>query len=77
MLHVVPFQDSREHYFEDCWCEPTIEYIDPDTGLPYNMGPLATHNSADGREEVEARGEDGGGWGIVDEEGNEYGPDEI
>lgn len=54
-VHVVPVNDLREHTVEDfdCECDPTIEWIDPETELPYEDGPLVIHNSWDGRELLE------------------------
>ncbi len=57
MVSVIPINDTRRHWKQDCWCQPTVEWIDPDTGLPYANGPLVIHNSADGREHRERRGE--------------------
>lgn len=34
----------------DCWCEPEVEWVDEDTGLPYPNGPIVIHNAADSRE---------------------------
>lgn len=52
--HCTPEYDEREHVFSvDCWCDPRVEYINEDTGLPYGNGPLVVHNSADHREFVE------------------------
>lgn len=50
-LHVIPQNDERQHaYSGDCWCEPRVQYLDPETNLPYPRGPMVVHNSADCRE---------------------------
>ena len=55
-LHVVPENDLRDHSCSrDCWCAPTLEGTDPETGQPY-LSILVIHNSADGRELVERHG---------------------
>lgn len=46
-LHVIPVDDTVEHYPDvDCWCDPgqDIEYPE-----------VVVHNSADGREHYEYR----------------------
>jgi hypothetical protein len=54
-IHIFPIGDTRQHQTEtsaadcDCWCDPTIEWMDPKTGLPYDE-PLVIHNAADGRD---------------------------
>ncbi len=58
MVSVVPLHDSRRHRRStECWCQPTVEWTDESTALPYANGPLVIHNSADGRELRERRGE--------------------
>ena len=58
-VHTYPANDPRgEHQTDgtECWCEPECEWIDPDTGLPYEDGPLVKHNAPlgyPGREEDE------------------------
>ncbi|HEY1171026.1 MAG TPA: hypothetical protein VGH19_06605 [Verrucomicrobiae bacterium] len=52
-VHVVPNNDDRQHSAVSCWCDPKIEYLDPENGMPYEKGPLVTHNSMDCRESVE------------------------
>lgn len=55
-IHVYPRNDEREHYtdLEECWCDPDVQYIDPDTGLPWSNGAvIVVHNSADQRELIE------------------------
>lgn len=53
--HVYPTNDEREHVTDgsECWCQPLVEYIDPETHMPYPDGSLVIHNSADCREIVE------------------------
>ena len=54
-VHTVPNNDEREHVLaNDCWCEPRLLWVDPDTGLPWENGELiVSHNAADCRELVE------------------------
>ncbi len=49
-VHVVPGQDPRGKHEEsrECWCDPDLEYLDPDTELPYEEGPLVIHNAPPG-----------------------------
>lgn len=51
-IHVVPVADLVEHDTDggDCICGPDYTYIDPDTGLTFEDGPVVTHHSLDGRE---------------------------
>jgi len=44
VTHIIPLDDAREHTLRgDCWCDPRLDYEDH----------IATHNSADGREQFE------------------------
>lgn len=46
MIHVAPSQDSIQHntgHSTVCECDPDIEYIDPEDGMPYARGPLVKH----------------------------------
>lgn len=54
MINVVPVNDEADH-IEDtyCWCEPRVDYRDPDSGEEYTNGPMIIHNAADCREVVE------------------------
>lgn len=55
MIHVYPLNDLREHDTGEttmCWCQPRVEFKDPETGEPYAEA-LVIHSSADGRELVE------------------------
>lgn len=53
-VHIIPVNDIGEHVESPgCWCDPEIEWIDEDTGLPFPNGALITHNSADHREDEE------------------------
>lgn len=53
MIHVLPINDLKEHEeTTTCWCNPKVEFADPETGEQYSEG-LVIHNSADGREFVE------------------------
>lgn len=53
-VHVYPINDWIDHDTEctaadcTCLCNPRIDYIDPDTGLPYE-DPIVVHNAIDGR----------------------------
>ena len=51
LVEVTPIRDVRAHHEgPECWCGPETEWLDPDTGLPYENGPLVIHRAADGRE---------------------------
>jgi len=44
VTHILPINDTREHTLRgDCWCEPRLD----------RETMIATHNSADGREQFE------------------------
>ena len=46
MVSVVPLVDFDFHNLDTtCACDPSIEWINEDTGLPYANGPLVIHNS--------------------------------
>lgn len=53
-VHVYPIDDWIDHDIDctaadcTCLCNPRIDYIDPDTGLPYE-DPIVIHNAIDGR----------------------------
>lgn len=69
-VHVLPLADDREHAQAlDCWCEPHVEWIDTETGLPRKEGgPMVIHNAADFRELAEGDGESlerGKEWQVV------------
>lgn len=52
-MHVYPINDMQEHDTEsngDCACDPDVEWIDQETGLPYGDGPLVVHNAYDRRD---------------------------
>lgn len=55
MWHVHPINDEKPHNLEGptCPCNPRVEYINPEDGLPYVDGPIVIHNSWDCREVVE------------------------
>lgn len=54
MVNCIPLNDEREHEKSTtCWCEPLVEYLNPETGLPYPNGPSIIHNAADHREACE------------------------
>lgn len=54
-MHVFPLNDWIDHDINspasecECLCEPTIEYVDEETGIPLEV-PLVIHNAVDGRE---------------------------
>lgn len=54
--HIYPVSDLFEHECEggQCWCEPEVQWLDPETGLPWESGDvLVIHHAADGRELTE------------------------
>jgi len=68
-VHILPMNDERAHEMTDtCWCDPRIEWLDPDTNLPWaGGGHKVVHNAADCREVVEqATREAYGGWKVVE-----------
>jgi hypothetical protein len=66
MVNVVPLQDSKQHvHNSDCWCSPKVEWLNDETELPYENGPLVVHQSADNREAIEKAGKPTGRtWGV-------------
>lgn len=59
MVHAVPNNDEREHELTgECWCGPLVEWLDPETDLPFEHGDARViHYSADCRELGEIDGE--------------------
>lgn len=57
-VHVTPLNDEREHTEDaECWCDPLVEYLDPETNLPWAGGDCRIiHFSADCRELAEGDG---------------------
>jgi len=57
-VHCVPRNDEREHIFSDrCWCGGLVEWLDPETNLPWAAGGYRMiHNAADCRELAEGDG---------------------
>lgn len=53
-IHIYPADDWIEHDTDssECICEPTIEYVDKETGIPFSE-PLVIHNAIDQREKYE------------------------
>lgn len=46
---VWPLDEEDRHVLDgdeafDCPCRPAVEWIDRDTGLPYENGPFVIHN---------------------------------
>jgi hypothetical protein len=67
-VHVLPRDDERPHQrTATCWCNPHVDWIDPDTGMPWASGGCRViHNAADCREVVEwATRERYGGWEVL------------
>ena len=54
-VHVLPLNDEREHsQSPDCWCGGIVEWLDPETNLPWAAGSYRMiHNAADCREVAE------------------------
>ena len=52
MVEVKPINDLHEHDGMDCACDPYVEWMDPELGLPYPEGPLVVHSSFDNREKI-------------------------
>ena len=50
-VHIYPTKDLQPHDLtgEECGCEPVVEWIDSETDLPYECGPVIVHNAFDGR----------------------------
>lgn len=76
-VHTVPNNDEREHQLTtDCWCEPCVEWIDPESGMPWEsgLGPLVHHNAADCREcakQLDGESmEPGKDWSILHDDGS-------
>jgi len=46
-VHIVPENDTMDHWITDCLCKPTAEPIKRDDG---SIAWLVTHNAEDGRE---------------------------
>jgi hypothetical protein len=46
-VHVYPVREQEQHDLEntDCRCDPYVEWINDDTGLPYENGPLVVHEA--------------------------------
>jgi hypothetical protein len=44
-VHVYPVNEQHLHDLKHEWCEcePRVEWIDDETGLPYPEGPLVVH----------------------------------
>lgn len=57
MIHIIPLDDRLPHdHSAECLCDPSVECIHPEHNLPHDT-PVCIHNSFDGREEKERRGE--------------------
>jgi hypothetical protein len=56
-VHVHPQNDERQHQLDtvgECWCDPRVEWLDPDTGQVWaKSAPRVIHNAADCREYAE------------------------
>lgn len=69
-VHCVPLNDEREHVLSaDCWCDGLVEWLDPETGLPWAAGSYRMiHMALDCRELAEGDGHSmapGKGWKVV------------
>lgn len=44
-VHVYPVSEGLLHKLKgtECVCEPEVQYLDPETELPYEEGPLVIH----------------------------------
>lgn len=72
-VHCVPIADERAHDLSaDCWCDGRVEWLDPETNLPWAAGSYRMiHNAADFRELAEGDGTSmapGKGWEVVESE---------
>lgn len=54
-VHVIPENDEKPHErTANCPCNPTVDWLDPETNLPWANGSYRViHNSFDCREVVE------------------------
>lgn len=54
-VHVIPLNDEKPHeYTTSCPCNPTVDWLDPETNLPWTNGSYRViHNAFDCREIVE------------------------
>lgn len=43
-MHILPINDEREHEEEGtmCWCSPTVQWNDPETGEAFTEGLVFT-----------------------------------
>lgn len=56
-IHIFPTAENALHTYDctaPCVCNPDIEYLDPDTLLPYPRGPLVTHTCFTGKPDEQA-----------------------
>ena len=63
-LHVCPQTDIRPHVLDgtDCPCDPDVEYLNPETGVPYSgNGPTITHHCFEMDDEKKI------GWVLIEE----------
>ena len=51
-VHIVPLNDWIDHKMsgDECCCEPDVEWVDPESLMPYGR-PIITHHAIDGRSE--------------------------
>ena len=49
-VHIVSSKDVAHRHTDsgECWCCPRVDWIDPDTELPYENGPFVVHNAYEG-----------------------------
>ena len=46
-IHITPATDAQQHDLSslECPCNPDVQYIDPETGVPYpGNGPMVVHH---------------------------------
>jgi hypothetical protein len=54
VVNVKPDNDEIEHVSDSyCPCAPRVLFIDDETGVEFQNGPLIVHNAIDCRETVE------------------------
>lgn len=53
-LHIWPLNDEQEHLYQECPCDPQVDFLDPETGMPWASGNCRVwHHAFDGREACE------------------------
>lgn len=72
MVNCIPINDEKAHeHSPQCWCQPTVTYLDEETGAVFRNGPMVIHNSADQREVLERLIKEGVSpeqmWGVFED----------